>query len=51
MGKVSDKVRTRSTFRKESEYALISDIEPEDVSQVLKDEGWNQEMQEELNQL
>lgn len=47
---MSDRVRTRSSFREENVYGLISDIEPKDISQALQDDGWIQAMQEELNQ-
>ena len=46
----SQGVKTRSSFKLESNMALISEIQPECVDEALQDQSWVEVMEEELNQ-
>ena len=46
----SQEVRTRSSFRIESNMALIFELQPECVNEALQDPSWIDTMQEKLNQ-
>ena len=50
ISELSQGVRTRSSFRIESNMALISKIQPECIDEALQDRSWIDVMQEELNQ-
>ena len=50
IGSITERVRTRSSFREETNCAFISEIEPKSVEEPLLDEGWILAMEEELNQ-
>ena len=40
IGKLSQAIRTRSSFRTKSNMALISEIQPEYIDEALQDERW-----------
>ena len=50
IGELSQRFRTKSSFRLESNIALISKIQPKCVDKALQDQSWVEAMQEELNQ-
>nr|XP_009794325.1 PREDICTED: uncharacterized protein LOC104241107 [Nicotiana sylvestris] len=43
-------MKTRGTLKKKANIALISQVEPKKIEEVLKDSSWVQAMQEELDQ-
>lgn len=50
IGRPEDKISTSSSFREQSDMALISEIEPKMIEEALIDESWILAMQKELNQ-
>lgn len=51
IGDVRDKVRTRSSFKDiYADIAFLSQVEPKNISEALKDDDWILAMQEELEQ-
>ena len=51
LGDVSEGIRTRTkAYYSTAESAFFSQLEPKNIGEALKDEGWIQAMQDELNQ-
>ncbi|RDX64256.1 hypothetical protein CR513_57208, partial [Mucuna pruriens] len=50
IGDIHDKDRTRSTFKNQGQVALIYEIEPKSVDEVLLAYGWVEATKEELDQ-
>ena len=50
LGDKADRVRTRSAFRDQANYAFVSEIEPKNIEEALSDDDWIVAMEEELNQ-